>query len=68
MVRAFTWSARWQMASGRRRSQVSVEFELLDDGGQKVEVARAFRPVLEPGAKWEVKLPVASGAEGATSD
>ena len=47
-------------ASGRRRSQVTVELELLDAGGQKVEVARAFRPVLEAGAKWQVKVPVTS--------
>ena len=49
--------------SNRRHSQVAVEFDLLDAGGQKVEVARAFRPVLEPGAKWEIKLAVAGDAK-----
>lgn len=46
--------------SDRRRSQVTVEIDLLDAEGRQVEVARAFRPVLEPGAKWEVKVPVAA--------
>jgi hypothetical protein len=54
-------------ASGRRRSQVTVEFELLDAEGQKVEVARAFRPVLEPGAKWEVKVPVAGDSKAVSA-
>jgi hypothetical protein len=54
-------------ASGRRRSQVTVEFELLDAGGQKVEVARAFRPVLEPGAKWQVKVLVASDSKAVSA-
>ena len=40
-----------------------MEFDLLDAGGQKVEVARAYRPVLEPGAKWEIKVPVAGDSE-----
>jgi len=47
-------------ASGRRRSQVAVQVNLLDAGGKIVEVARAFRPVLEAGAKWQIKLSVAS--------
>ena len=49
--------------SKRRRSQVTVEFDLLDAGGQKVEVARAFRPALEPGAKWQVKVAVAGDSK-----
>jgi hypothetical protein len=49
--------------SNRRRSQVTVELDLLDAGGQKVEVARAFRPALEPGAKWQVKVAVASDSK-----
>jgi hypothetical protein len=44
-----------------------VEFDLLDAGGQKVEVARAFRPALEPGAKWQVKVPVASDAKAVSA-
>ena len=44
--------------SNRRRSQVTVEIDLLDAGGQTLQVVRAYRPVLEPGAKWEMKLPV----------
>jgi hypothetical protein len=54
-------------ASGRRRSQVTVEFELLDAGGQKVEVARAYRPVLEPGAKWQLKVPVAGDSKAVSA-
>ena len=53
--------------SARRRSQLTVEFELLDDAGQKVEVARAFRPVLEPGAKWQVKVTVVSGSKAVSA-
>ena len=44
--------------SNRRRSQVTVELDLLDAGGQTLQVVRAYRPLLEPGAKWEIKLPV----------
>jgi hypothetical protein len=40
-----------------------VEFDLLDAGGQQVEVARAFRPALEPGAKWQIKVQVASDSK-----
>jgi hypothetical protein len=50
-------------SSNRRRSQVTVEFDLLDAGGQQVEVARAFRPALEPGAKWQLKVRVASDSK-----
>ena len=53
--------------SNRRRSQVTVEFDLLDAGGQQVEVARAFRPALEPGAKWQVKVPVASDSKAVSA-
>jgi hypothetical protein len=53
--------------SGRRRSQVTVEFELLDAGGNKVEVARAFRPVLEARAKWEIKVPVAGDSKAVSA-
>ena len=44
--------------SNRRRSQVTVEVDLLDAGGQTLQVVRAYRPLLEAGAKWEIKLPV----------
>jgi hypothetical protein len=54
-------------SSNRRRSQVAVEFDLLDAGGQQVEVARAFRPLLEPGAKWQVKVPVASDSKAVSA-
>ena len=37
--------------SGRPRSRVTVELDLLDAAGQKVEVARAYRPVLERGGE-----------------
>jgi hypothetical protein len=46
-------------SSNHRRSQVNVELDLLDAGGRIVEIARSFRPVLEAGAKWEIKLSVA---------
>jgi hypothetical protein len=49
--------------SNRRRSQVTVELDLLDAGGQTLQVVRAFRPLLEPGAKWEIKLPVAGDSK-----
>jgi hypothetical protein len=52
--------------SNRRRSQVGVEFDLFDAGGRKVGVARDFRPVLEPGAKWQLRLPL-GGASAAVS-
>jgi hypothetical protein len=53
--------------SNRRRSRVTVEFDLLDAEGQKVEVGRAFRPVLEPGAKWQVKVPVAGDSKAVSA-
>ncbi len=50
-------------SSNRRRSKVTVELDLLDAGGQTLQVVRAFRPLLEPGAKWEIRLPVAGEAK-----
>ena len=44
--------------SARKRSGITVELDLLDAGGQKIGVARGYKPVLEPGAKWQFKLPV----------
>ena len=52
--------------SNRRRSRVSVEFQLWGDRGQGVGVARAYRPMLEAGERWEIKVP-AEGVVGATS-
>jgi hypothetical protein len=48
------------------RGQVGLEFHVLDAGGKVVGVARAFRPALEAGAKWDVKVAV-EGAQGAVS-
>ena len=53
--------------SGRRRSQVTVEFDLLDAEGKSVEVARAFRPVLEAGAKWQVRVQVAGDSKAVSA-
>ena len=53
--------------SNHRRSQITVELDLLDAGGQKVEVARAFRPALEPGAKWQIKVAVASDSKAVSA-
>ena len=44
--------------ANRQRSGVTVELDLLDAGGQKVGVARGYRPTLEAGAKWQFKVPV----------
>jgi hypothetical protein len=44
--------------STRQRSGVTVELDLLDAGGQKVGIARSYRPTLEAGAKWQFKVPV----------
>jgi hypothetical protein len=52
--------------SNRPRSRVTLEIDLLDTGGRKVGIVRGYRPVLEPGAKWQVKLPF-EGAAGAVS-
>jgi hypothetical protein len=42
----------------RQRSGVTVELDLLDAGGQKVGIARNYRPALAPGAKWHFRVPV----------
>ena len=52
-------------ASRGRHSGVRVVFDLLDAEGQKVGVATGYRPVLEPGAKWEIKVSVASDTKAA---
>ena len=44
--------------SNRQRSGVTVELDLLDAGGQKVGVARGYKPKIEQGAKWQFRLPV----------
>jgi hypothetical protein len=49
--------------SNRRRSQVMVEFDLLDAGGRKIAIARDHRALLEPGARWQIKVPVAGAAQ-----
>jgi hypothetical protein len=51
----------------RPRKQVSVEVDLLDDGGGVVEIAKAFRPVLEPRAKWPIKLSVAGDSKAVSA-
>ena len=53
--------------SGRPRSRVTLEIDLLDAGGRKVGVVRASRPVFEPGAKWEIKLPVATESKAVSA-
>ena len=53
--------------SGRRRRQVSVEFYVLDADGRKVAIARDFRPLLDPGAKWQVKLPVEASPQAVSA-
>jgi len=47
----------------RPRSRVALKLDLLDAGGQQVCIAKAYRPVLESGAKWEIKLSVASDSK-----
>ena len=49
--------------SNRSRSRVTLELELLDAGGQKVGVARAYQPVLAAGAKWQIKVPFEGDAK-----
>ncbi len=51
----------------RPRSQVTVEFELFDAGGQGVEVARAYRPTLGAGAKWEIRVAVEGSAQAVSA-
>jgi hypothetical protein len=53
--------------SSRSRSQVTLELDLLDAGGQTLQVARAYRPTLEPGAKWEIKLPVTGDSKAVST-
>jgi hypothetical protein len=53
--------------SDRKRSRVSLELELLDAGGKEVGIAKAYRPVLEPGAKWQVKVSVAGAPEAVSA-
>jgi hypothetical protein len=52
--------------ANRQRLGVTVELDLLDAGGQKVGVARGYRPALEPGAKWDFKLPVGDAKAAST--
>ena len=54
-------------ASGRRRSHVAVEIELLDAEDHNVEIARALRPVLEPRAKWGIRVPVAGDSKAVSA-
>jgi hypothetical protein len=44
--------------SNRQRSGVTVELDLFDAGGQKVGIARNYRPALAPGAKWQFRVSV----------
>jgi len=48
-------------------SRVTLEFDLVDAGGHTLQVLRAYRPVLEPGAKWEIKLPVAGDSKAVSA-
>jgi hypothetical protein len=48
--------------SNNARLRVTLELDLLDAGGRKVGIVRGYRPALDPGAKWQVKVPF----EGAT--
>ena len=52
--------------SNRARSRVTLELDLLDAGGNKVGIARGYRPALDPGAKWQVQVPC-QGASKAVS-
>ena len=53
--------------SNRQRLRVSLELDLLDGGGKEVGIAKAYRPVLEPGAKWQVKVSVAGALEAVSA-
>ena len=53
--------------SNRPRSRVTVEFDLLDARGHTLQVIRAYRPVLELGAKWELKVPVAADSKAVSA-
>ncbi|MCX6923577.1 MAG: FxLYD domain-containing protein [Verrucomicrobia bacterium] len=48
-----------------RHLRIRVVFDLFDAEGHKVGVATGYRPVLEPGAKWEIKVSVASDTKAA---
>lgn len=52
--------------SNQPRSRVTLEIDVLDASGRKVGIVRGYRPVLEPGAKWQIKLEL-EGASGAVS-
>jgi hypothetical protein len=49
--------------SGRPRAHVTLELNLLDAEGKTLQVARAYRPTLEPGAKWDIRLPVTGDSQ-----
>jgi hypothetical protein len=53
--------------SNRQRLRVSLELDLLDGGGKEVGIAKAYRPVLAPGAKWQVKVPVTGAPEAVSA-
>jgi hypothetical protein len=53
--------------SNRSRSQVRVEFQLFGAVGQGVGVARAYRPVLKAGAKWEIKVATEGAGEAVSA-
>jgi len=44
--------------SSLQRAGVALELDLLDEAGKTVGIARSYRPVLAPGAKWEFKVPM----------
>ena len=54
-------------SSNRPRSRVTLEVDLLDAEGHILHVLRAYRPMLEAGAKWEIKLSVKGGAKAVTA-
>ena len=53
--------------SGRPRSRVTLELDLIDAGGRKVGMARDSRPMLEPGAKWQVRVSVAGSPDAVSA-
>jgi hypothetical protein len=54
-------------SSERPRSLITVEFDLRDAGGHTLQILRAYRPVLKPGAKWEIRLPVAGDSKAVSA-
>jgi hypothetical protein len=54
-------------SSNRPRSLITVEFNLRDAGGHTLQILRAYRPALEPGAKWEIRLPVAGDSKAVSA-